>query len=98
MSEHVALNVLLERNPGKELVVDVDRPISVLCAGVPWICTAVLERTAILVSGSDPNERHPVRHENLMVDPAGVQWREIVTNGRFNGHARYTAKGRQETR
>jgi len=54
----------------------------------PCIVTAVLERTAICGSTTDHYERMAVKHQDVLVDPAMVEWKaRAVTASKQNGQS-----------
>lgn len=95
MSERVPLSFLLvehkDEHPPVELFVDRDHPLPVFFREQFWKCTAVLERTAVLVDVDDKFETLTAAHDQILVDPTLVQWRTKTAN--YEG-ARLTPDGR----
>jgi hypothetical protein len=75
MNERVPLSFLLTQNKDEHPPVEPAVPFPVLYMEDPRICTAVLERTAVLASANGSYERVAVRHDLVLVDPAMLQWR-----------------------
>jgi len=75
VNERVPLSFLLAENSTKQPPVEPIVPFPALYMEDPRICTAVLERTAVLASTTDQYERITARLDQVLVDPAMVEWR-----------------------
>jgi hypothetical protein len=89
VSERVPLDqILISKKDGQELLADWDHPMPVMYQDSLWKCTAILERTAVIMSVTDNYERFTVRHENILVDPINVQWTDAKTPETFKTRMR----------
>jgi len=77
MNARVSLSFLLEK---KDELIELVVPFPAFYMEDPRICTAVLERTAILASTEDKYVRITARHDQVYVDPGMVEWRTRTAN------------------
>lgn len=75
MNERVPLSFLLTQNASEEPPVEPVVPFPAMFGDEVKIVTAVLERTAVLSSATDRYERVTRRHDQVLVDPAAIEWR-----------------------
>jgi len=76
VSERVPLSFLLAGHMDDRPPVEPVVPFAAMQNEDLCIVTAVLERTAICGSTTDQYARLAVRHENVMVDPDTIEWKE----------------------
>jgi len=75
MNERVPLSFLLAEKSSQKAPVEPIVPFPAFRGEDPCIVTAVLERTAICGSTTDHYERQAVKHQDVLVDSAVIEWK-----------------------
>ena len=75
MNERVPLSFLLVQHKDEDPPVVPVVPFPAIFGEDPKIVTAVLENTVVLASTNDKYERIAKRHDQVLVDPAVIEWR-----------------------